>query len=143
MKILVTGHDGFIGSHVFRMLETTGYEVWGYDDFSGEVGSFTVAGAPVAGAPNKRSKRLGPSTNTPPARSTRTATKAKEQPRLERRAQYSGRRARVVGRPPYRWASGNGFWYAGTQRFWTDRLYERVRQGTRHSGWMKEESPRF
>jgi putative transposase len=62
-------------------------------------------------------------------------------PGLERRPQYLGCRARVVSRTPYRWASGNGFWYARTKRFWTDHLYGCVRKGTRHSGWLKEESP--
>src|SRR5262249_30090396 len=40
-------------------------------------------------------------------------------------------------------AGGNGFRFAGTHRFGTDRLYGCVRKGTRHSGWMNEESPRL
>jgi putative transposase len=32
---------------------------------------------------------------------------------------------------------------APLKRFWTTRLYERVRKGTRHSSWLKEEFPAF
>src|SRR5215469_12337188 len=42
---------------------------------------------------------------------------------------------------PYRRAGGNGFRFAGTHRFGTDRLYDCVRKSTRHSGWMNEASP--
>ena len=31
MKILVTGHKGFIGGHIFNQLLSDGYEVYGYD----------------------------------------------------------------------------------------------------------------
>ncbi len=34
-KILVTGSAGFIGSHVYDLLESMGYEVYGMDDLSG------------------------------------------------------------------------------------------------------------
>jgi hypothetical protein len=61
--------------------------------------------------------------------------------RLERRTHSPGRRAGKAGCAPYRRAGGNGFGDATTERFWTDRLYERVRQGTRRSGWINEASP--
>ena len=31
MKILVTGHRGFIGSHIYNYLKSNGYDVSGYD----------------------------------------------------------------------------------------------------------------
>ena len=62
-------------------------------------------------------------------------------PGLERRAEHSPGWPGVAGRPPYRWASGNGFRDAGTERFGTDRLYARVRKSTSQTGWMNEESP--
>ena len=31
MKILVTGHKGFIGGHIYNYLKLNGYEVYGYD----------------------------------------------------------------------------------------------------------------
>ena len=31
MKILVTGHRGFIGSHVYEHLTELGFDVYGYD----------------------------------------------------------------------------------------------------------------
>ena len=56
--------------------------------------------------------------------------------------QVSYQRRNGAHRPsPYRRADGNGFRFAGTNRFGTDRLYGCVRKSTRHSGWMNEESP--
>ena len=34
MKILVTGHKGFVGSHLFKCLKKEGHEVSGYDEGS-------------------------------------------------------------------------------------------------------------
>ena len=31
MKILVTGHKGFIGGHIYNYFKLNGYEVYGYD----------------------------------------------------------------------------------------------------------------
>ena len=31
MKILVTGHRGFIGGHIYNYLKSNGYDVYGYD----------------------------------------------------------------------------------------------------------------
>jgi hypothetical protein len=62
---------------------------------------------------------------------------------LERRAHYVGRCPGGRGLSPNRRAGGNGFRFAGTKRFGTDRLYGCVRKGTRHSDWMNEASPGF
>jgi hypothetical protein len=42
---------------------------------------------------------------------------------------------------PYRWAIGNGYLSAGTQRFWTDYLYASFREDNEQVGWLKEEPP--
>ena len=31
MKILVTGHKGFIGGHIYNYLKSNNYDVYGYD----------------------------------------------------------------------------------------------------------------
>src|SRR5262249_35543387 len=64
-------------------------------------------------------------------------------PGLECRTQHAHGWPGGGGRPPYRRAGGNRVLAKGAKRLGTDRLYERVRQGTRHSGWMNEASPAF
>ena len=42
---------------------------------------------------------------------------------------------------PYRWAIGNGYTTACTERFWTGYRYASFREGDAHVGWVKEEPP--
>jgi hypothetical protein len=44
---------------------------------------------------------------------------------------------------PYRWAIGNGYPSAGTERFWTGYRYSSIREDNEQVGWLKEEPPRL
>jgi putative transposase len=64
-------------------------------------------------------------------------------PGRERCAEYPGCCPGGSSPAPYRRAGGNGFRFAGTKRFGTNRLYGCVRKSTSQTGWMNEESPGF
>jgi hypothetical protein len=44
---------------------------------------------------------------------------------------------------PYRWAIGNEYSSAGTERFWTGYRYSSIREDNEQVGWLKEEPSRL